>query len=646
MKNLKVKPYILPLLLLLTVICLAFGFGFSKSADAFSIADAASADTAKPAARLYSHTYLSRYAVEMDIKSDRSIAVTEDISVFYYNNSGFIRDIPVNGGEQVKNVNVREITDGVDRNVYFNVFVEDNDFVSIDIGDSAYKNNEHTYRITYDYCLTKAQEGNNLLALTPVGGGWECEIENVSVKLLLPDGYITGSAKCFSQRYGVNDYEQIFTTDETVENGKTVITTTSVISLNGNRNEALRIDLNFEEGALTTYFDFTPYWFIIAGAVLLLITVAVKFLFFNKRMLVPVVNFEAPNKMDPLLMGKLIDNKVNSEDITSMIFYWADKGYLKINFDDQKDPSLIRTIRTLPEGSPAYEVIMFAEMFNGQDAIKTSMLRYKFFTTIDKVTKMVNNQTKGLYDKASVAVSFALMIIAGLLTGIAPIILAFTQISHTYLTIIPLISIVPHFFVYALSQSIMNNSLKIKNGVKIGILCGIAAFSAVYTLIYTFLISPAVMGTLPKVLLCLICCGVSALSVLNVQRSESYTSQLNEIVGFKNFIRLAEKDRLEKMIEDDPEFYYHILPYAQVLGVSDVWEDKFKGIDVRPPQWATSSNNVLDFIILNRIMRVSMASVRSNLASRPSSSGSSGGGHSSFGGFSGGGHGGGGGRFR
>jgi len=119
-------------------------------------------------------------------------------------------------------------------------------------------------------------------------------------------------------------------------------------------------------------------------------------------------------------------------------------------------------------------------------------------------------------------------------------------------------------------------------------------------------------------------------------------------VGFKNFIELAEKDRLETMLEEDPQFYYHVLPFAQVLGVSDKWEEKFKEITVQPPQWATCSttDTLLNFYVMNRIMHVSFASMTANMSSRPSSSGSSGGGHGSFGGFSGGGHGGGGGRFR
>ena len=158
------------------------------------------------------------------------------------------------------------------------------------------------------------------------------------------------------------------------ENGRTVITAEAE-EINGEFNECLRVDLGFKEGTLTTFFDFTPYWYIIIGAVLLLFIIAVKFLFFNKRKILPVVNFEAPDEMSPLLMGKLIDNTVNADDITSMIYYWADNGYIKINLDDKDEPTLIRIYKSLPAQTPEYEKTLFDEMFRKSETVKPSDLK-------------------------------------------------------------------------------------------------------------------------------------------------------------------------------------------------------------------------------------------------------------------------------
>ena len=36
---------------------------------------------------------------------------------------------------------------------------------------------------------------------------------------------------------------------------------------------------------------------------------------------------------------------------------------------------------------------------------------------------------------------------------------------------------------------------------------------------------------------------------------------------------------------DNPEYFYNILPYAYVLGVSDKWMKKFEGITMEAPHW-------------------------------------------------------------
>lgn len=586
-------------------------------------------------------TYLSGYDVTYIIASDRSIAVTEDITVNFAGNTGFIRDIPVNGGEIVKNVEVSEITGGSEKSVAYFVYTEDSDFISVDIGDQTKKQGERTYRIRYDYCLTKAQEGSDMLALTPIGAGWSCDIENITIKMVLPEGY-NGSSKCF---INAGAAQSVVPVERTTEKGRTVLSA-SVASISA--NSEVRFDIGFEGGALSTYFDFTPLLFSLVALALLVVVIVVRLLCFNKHALTPVVNFEAPKKMDPLLMGKLIDNKVNNEDITSMIFYWADKGYLKINLDDKDDPTMIRLVRDLPSTCQDYEQLMFSQLFNGRDAVKPSELRNHFYTTVETVTAKVNARAKGLYDSKSIGVSVIFAILGGLLLSGAPFLLGFFRIHSSFHFYYSFLALVPAIVVYGVTETAMYYNLKLNKKKKALFVAAIVALCAVFTALYVLLVPSYIIGWLPKLLLCVICFSEIVASVFIVSRTKEYTQSLNDIVGFRNFILLAEKDRLEALLEEDPQFYYHILPYAQVLGVSDRWEEKFKDITVQPPQWMTSSvaDNMISFYFVNSAIRSSMGRMGANMVSRPSSSGSSGGGHSSFGGFSGGGHGGGGGRFR
>ena len=66
-----------------------------------------------------------------------------------------------------------------------------------------------------------------------------------------------------------------------------------------------------------------------------------------------------------------------------------------------------------------------------------------------------------------------------------------------------------------------------------------------------------------------------------MKRKNSYGEQIkSKIDGFKNYIELAEKDQLEMLVEQNPKYFYDILPYAYVLGVSKKWVEKFENIPI------------------------------------------------------------------
>lgn len=593
---------------------------------------------------------IDSFDVTYDIAKNCEIQVTEIIKINYLgiNSTGFLRDIPADAGAQVKNVSV----EGVDllaggTHVPYEVKIEDNDFITVDIGDTIGKyGHSETYKISYLYCIANTTINSGKLSLDPIGTGFECNINRALVKLILPAGYVDGSAI----RYvGANGADSTGDTNYTVstENGRTVIRT----DYEGlGKYEGITFDLQFEKGAIKPYFDFIPYLYVIAAAALIVIIICVKLLFFSKNNLTPVVNFEAPDGMDPLLMGKLIDNKVNSGDVTALIFYWADKGYLSINLDDKDNPMLIK-IKNLPATAQNYEQTVFSGLFRGGDAVTTNDLRYVFYPTFERATALVNEQSQGLFMSSSIGVSIIFAILGGLLIGLAPLLFGLLSVSSSLIYFYGLIALIPALVLYGFTESIAYNRLKNKGG-KTALYIGLTALAIlVCSAVFTAVIPGSLMPLVPKFLLCVTSFSAVAASVGIISRTREYTERLNGIVGFRNFIIYAEKDRLEALLESDPQYYYHVLPYAQVLNVSDKWEEKFKDITVAPPAWAVSSDSMLDFVILNSLIRRSTISITTGMVSRPSSSGrNSGGGFGgfggSFGGSSGGGFGGGGGRGR
>ena len=111
---------------------------------------------------------------------------------------------------------------------------------------------------------------------------------------------------------------------------------------------------------------------------------------------------------------------------------------------------------------------------------------------------------------------------------------------------------------------------------------------------------------------------------------------LGKLRGFKRFLETAEKPQLEALVNENPEYFYNILPYTYALGVSKVWMSRFETIAMQAPDWYVSYNtSTFDMHEFNYFMNDTMKSAQSAMSSSPSSD--SGGGSSGDGSGGGGG---------
>ncbi|MBQ5485354.1 MAG: hypothetical protein IIT72_07695, partial [Lachnospiraceae bacterium] len=60
------------------------------------------------------------------------------------------------------------------------------------------------------------------------------------------------------------------------------------------------------------------------------------------------------------------------------------------------------------------------------------------------------------------------------------------------------------------------------------------------------------------------------------------------LLGFRTFIKEAEYDKIKELVDQDPEYFFNILPYAQVLGLTTQWTNHFLKLDLQQPSWYSS----------------------------------------------------------
>ncbi len=176
----------------------------------------------------------------------------------------------------------------------------------------------------------------------------------------------------------------------------------------------------------------------------------------------------------------------------------------------------------------------------------------------------------------------------------------------------------------------------------ISVILLLGAMGASFGIVYYYtghLIAPAMLALL-------VAAGFPATRYMK-RRTKKGAELLGKILGFKEFIRVAEVDRIQKLVEQNPSYFYDVLPYAYVLGLSKKWAKKFENIGVEPPNWYQGSFGNRPFttlLLLNSLDHATRVMSDSIVIPSSSGGGDSGGGFSGGGGgFSGGGMGGGGG---
>jgi uncharacterized membrane protein YgcG len=272
-----------------------------------------------------------------------------------------------------------------------------------------------------------------------------------------------------------------------------------------------------------------------------------------------------------------------------------------------------------------------------------------FYITMNKILSNINNKENKnkIFEKSASGKSIfiILMIIATYcLITIPPVLTYGESDSLIFALLFPGIGFTIMFSM--LFENTQNNYANIKVtisliGTKIlGLICG-GLFGGIP---WVFIVLPTLLQDSTYLIGYIIGLGCVMGMVICLKYLSKRTTYGNEILGklkgFRNFLITAEKEKLEAMVMENPTYFYNILPYTYVLGVSNKWIKKFESISLQAPSWY-DSNTTFDVTTFGSFMNYTMSSAQSAMSSSPSSD--SNGGSSSGGGFSGGGSGGGGG---
>jgi uncharacterized membrane protein len=131
------------------------------------------------------------------------------------------------------------------------------------------------------------------------------------------------------------------------------------------------------------------------------------------------------------------------------------------------------------------------------------------------------------------------------------------------------------------------------------------------------------------------------MAALCEKKTDEYARLLGKLRGYKRFLQVAEKERMEMLAGQDPGYFYRNLAFAFALGVTSVYVKRFAELAKKPPEWFDSPLYTPGAAFDHLSWMLTMGSMMSGFGDSMMSSPSDSGGGGSF--FGGGGAGGGGG---
>lgn len=658
---------------------------------------------------------IDKYDIKINVNENNTFDITETITA-YFNvpKHGIFRTIPL------KNNIVRlDGTKDTNRTQISNVSVDkeyttkrENGNYKIQIGSASYTvTGEQTYVINYTYNLGK--DISNIydeIYYNIIGTEWDTAIGNITFTITMPKEFDASKLGFSSGQIGSTDNSNV---NYTV-NGNVITGSYNGILGNG---DGLTVRCELPEG-----------YFVDAGLTvnkkdIIMFSIPVVFLIiailmWNKYgrddIVVETVEFYPPEGLNSLDVGFLYKGKAENKDVTSLIVYLANKGYIKIkdtkieanskkvNLSEEskkeanekiielqnkieeetkKDPAspkikyyqnMLNIYTNIDEpihyeqygvkntinkynnknkyvfeklkeydGTDENERIFMEGLFECGDEVTEGMLYNKFYNTNNRILNRKNNKKSKntIFEKSSTNKKWLciLMIIATYLLITIPPVLSYGEPE-----MLPFALIFPGVGFTILFTMVFGQkqvALKV-----IGLIWG-SLFGGIPWLAMVLPVITQDIIYMIGYIIGIICIVGMVIATIHMPKRNKYGREmLGRINGFKDFLKTVEKERLEALVMENPNYFYDILPYTYVLDISEKWIKKFESMSLTAPDWY-SSNDLFDIGRFGSFMNSTMTSAERSMTSSPSSSsgGGSSGGSSSGGGSSGGGSGGGGG---
>ncbi|MGG5211052.1 DUF2207 domain-containing protein [Chryseobacterium sp. MIQD13] len=595
---------------------------------------------------------------DIDVDKNSGITVTENIKVYSLGNNikrGIFRALPLSRNLNNKSQKVRYDIISVKKNGEDEDYHEENDdgYLKIYAGNKDVILDPGTYEYEIKY-KTENQIGffnkYDEFYWNVNGTYWDFDVDTISAKVNLPEGAGIIQNSCYTGAYGSNSQNctSKVLSDNSIEWGASGL----------HANEGLTIAVGFKKGIMVpppppTFLE--TYGILIAGCIIflgLLLYLYSTWMKYGIDAEAPTVypQFNVPENLSPASLGYINSGSFKNKYLTAAIVNLAVKGYIKII--EGEDSGLlgffstkIFTLKKLNEADESLskeEINLMNSLFSGfEDSLKfDGKYNSKIETAVRNFKGTLGFQHDDLLNEGNNTKKLVLpWLVISIVYGLG-LFVSYTILPEFERVFAGIALYIILFIVLILITFLLKNtSWKFLIPLPIAIILGVGGiisaggggvenmnFNACY-IFYVLAFSVMV-----------------AYQYLIRQPSKEKLRKKSLIDGFKMYMGAAENEQLKfhNPPQMTPQVFETLLPFAMVMGVDQIWGQKFDEMLKRTA--AEYQNNWYYGGVMNQhafanTLNSSLTQSIQSASTQPSSSGSGSGG----GGFSGGGGGGGGG---
>lgn len=317
---------------------------------------------------------------------------------------------------------------------------------------------------------------------------------------------------------------------------------------------------------LDSYFIMFIIFSVICG--IYLIGLIVFVILNRKKKIIEVVEFSAPDGMTPADAGYVIDKSIDDRDISSLLIYWAEKKYIEIIQNEDKTV-ILKKLKDADDKMKVYEQTMFNTVFSQKVEVNLKDLPVIIKPITSTIKKQIKDENNKKYFNSKIESTSTWLTLG--ITCLLVFLSYFFGSGGTF-------SIICGVIIFAISTIFSNicNKVYIQKKLKAILLyvIGIVLFLifALLNLVYSFT-NLYVLGLITiTTFLCLL---TYILCPFLEYRTKEGQFVVGRLLGLKKYLEVTEKEKIEMLIKENPEYFYNIIPYAYVLNVSNEWIENY-----------------------------------------------------------------------